>query len=195
MSKHTRSTLNTTTNQPIANQPAQESDDQPPPAISVELIDTSELLSTSQLAQLKTNLNKAFAQLSNSGQVAIRIVDDTDMAKAHQQFSGISGTTDVLTFDYATDSTKPFNQKILDVDLTICFDEAKRQADLHKESIINELLLYSIHGVLHCLGYDDHCDEEYKEMHTKEDQILTAIGIGPLFFRANNPTQTKETNQ
>ena len=36
-------------------------------------------------------------------------------------------------------------------------------------------------GALHCLGYDDHDPNEFARMHTREDEILGAIGVGAVF--------------
>ena len=44
-----------------------------------------------------------------------------------------------------------------------------------------ELLLYIIHGILHCLGEDDHDDDAYARMHAREDDLLEAIGVGRTF--------------
>ncbi|MDF1809494.1 MAG: rRNA maturation RNase YbeY [Phycisphaerales bacterium] len=155
------------------------------------------LLDSAKRSLLEQHLQLAFAQLPNSGQVRIRIVDDNEMSEAHIKYSGIEGTTDVLTFDYEASFDGSINNKILDVDLVICYDEASRQANLQQRTIVSELLLYSVHGVLHCLGFDDHDEIEYKRMHHKEDEILTAIGVGPLFYDSNqtNRVQSKELNQ
>lgn len=173
--------------------------DQPPPAdqpstsITVELFDALKLLDNHTRTTLADLASRALAQLPNQGQVRVSIVNDERMSSAHEQFSGITGTTDVLTFDLAP-QTKSFDQKTLDTDLTICFDEAMRQATKLNHPIEHELLLYIIHGTLHCLGYNDHDDAEYQRMHTKEDQLLAALGIAPTFFKPafdkeNNPTQ------
>jgi probable rRNA maturation factor len=60
-------------------------------------------------------------------------------------------------------------------------DEARRQAAGRALPVERELLLYCVHGVLHCLGYDDHDDAEYVRMHAEEDRILEAIGVGRTF--------------
>jgi ssRNA-specific RNase YbeY (16S rRNA maturation enzyme) len=44
-----------------------------------------------------------------------------------------------------------------------------------------EALLYALHGLLHCLGHDDHDEAAYQAMHALEDALLDAIGVGPVF--------------
>jgi rRNA maturation RNase YbeY len=70
---------------------------------------------------------------------------------------------------------------VLDTDIMVCLDEGSRQAEHRGYAVERELLLYIVHGVLHCLGYDDDDDESFREMHAMEDAVLSAIGIGPTF--------------
>jgi rRNA maturation RNase YbeY len=184
---------------------AKQDTDQPPPKISLELSDPMGIITHTQLEELSANAASALAQLSNPGEVRVRIVNDEQMSKAHQKFSGIAGTTDVLTFDLSTQHIDTGKEsqlsadtptKILDVDLMICADEAKRQSESRGHALTRELLLYIIHGVLHCVGYDDHDEASYQKMHKREDEILLAIGIGPTFFPnadQSNPTHHSNT--
>lgn len=182
--------------------PSLEADDQPPPSITVEVFDAGALLDDHSRCALQALTTKALSNLPNTGQVRVAIVDDQRMSIAHQQFSGIAGTTDVLTFDLAHDpgqSNPSFADKVLDTDLTVCYDEAQRQAAQHNHPVMQELLLYIVHGVLHCLGYDDHDENGYQRMHEKEDELLAMIGFTTTFFthtqvnrEARQDTQRKE---
>lgn len=113
------------------------------------------------------------------------IVDDPRMAALHERFSGISGTTDVLTFDMrsARPAAEPGDVKTVDGEVYICVDEARRRAADLDHPVQHELLLYATHGLLHLLGYDDHDPQQHRIMHEMEDKLLTAIGIGPVFHR------------
>lgn len=115
-----------------------------------------------------------------AGEVRVRIVDDAEMAAQHEEFAGIPGTTDVLTFDMSGEPDAR-GVLLLDVDITVCLDEAARQGAKRGHAAEDELLLYALHGVLHCLGHDDHDDDAYREMHAAEDEILTAIGASVRF--------------
>ncbi|MEO1584973.1 MAG: rRNA maturation RNase YbeY [Planctomycetota bacterium] len=149
--------------------------DRPPsagPAISVlGRADSSE---TPELPGLARKLATALA--TRQGSVRVRIVGDDAMADAHQRYKDIEGTTDVLTFDLAGDPSAP-----LDADVLVCIDEAARQAQARGIPIEHELLLYITHAVLHCSGYNDDTDEAAAAMHAREDELLTAIGIGPVY--------------
>lgn len=113
--------------------------------------------------------------------VTVEVVDDHRMAALHQRFSSIAGTTDVLTFP-ASAAGEP-----IEVDIAVCLDEAGRQATARGHALRLELLLYALHGVLHCAGFDDRTGPEHQRMHAEEDRILGAIGLGPVFAREAHP--------
>ena len=100
------------------------------------------------------------------------------MADLHVEHTGVEGTTDILTFDLREDIQ---DHTIIEVDIVLCLDEAKRQAKTRNHKLIDELLLYSIHGLLHVQGYNDHEELDYQIMHKQEDHILKQLGIGAIF--------------
>ncbi len=106
--------------------------------------------------------------------VSIRVVDDHAMDEAHRRWCDLPGTTDVLTFRSESESG-------LEIDLLLCRDEAARRAADFDHGIDHELLLYAVHGILHCLGFDDHEDEARARMHREEDRLLEAIGVGAVY--------------
>lgn len=108
--------------------------------------------------------------------VRVVVVGDEEMASAHERFSGVAGTTDVLTFDLRDEPRGP-----LDTDIMVCLNEAERCGQERGHAALRELLLYVVHGILHCLGHDDHDEAAYARMHAREDQVLEAIGVGRTF--------------
>jgi len=109
--------------------------------------------------------------------VAVRIIGDAEMTALHERHLGLSHTTDVLTF--------PLHEpgEPVDVDIAVCIDEARRQAEQRGHPCAQELLLYVIHGLLHCADHDDHDDADARRMHAEEDRILGALGVGATFGR------------
>ena len=146
---------------------------------AIDIADPGALLSVAALGSLRAEARTAIGQLGCRGEVRVRLIADPEMAAAHLKFSNIPGTTDVLTFDLAAGCAAAGGA--LDVDIFACVDEARRQAGARGHTPERELLLYILHGALHCLGHDDHDERGYQRMHAEEDRILTAIGIGPLF--------------
>jgi probable rRNA maturation factor len=135
------------------------------------------------LAPFQDQLQRAVDVLGKetplAGEVRVRLVRDAEMAALHERHSGIPGTTDVLTFDLRED---PADASLpLDVDLILCVDEAKRQSSSRSIPLEAEMTLYAIHGLLHALGHDDHDEHAYREMHAREDRILSAAGLGAIF--------------
>lgn len=107
--------------------------------------------------------------------LVVRLVSDPAMIELHTRHCGLGSTTDVLTF-CSSAAGEP-----IDADIACCVDEAVRQAARRGHSVADELLLYALHGVLHCVGHDDHDPEAYERMHAEEDRILSAIGVGVRF--------------
>ncbi len=114
--------------------------------------------------------------------LTIVLADDAQMADLHQRYTGVAGTTDVLTFDHR-DPTAADEEPAgpLHADLVLGRDVAVREAQTRGHDARTELLLYAVHGVLHLLGEDDHDPDAYRQMHQREDELLTALGVGPVF--------------
>ena len=126
-------------------------------------------LDCATLARVFSSLVKHFAR--PIARVDARIVGDAAMDAAHQQFSGIAGTTDGDASDCAA----------VEVDLIICSDAASREATLRGHPIERELLLYAVHGTLHACGWRDDEVAAAALMHVEEDRILRAGGIGVVY--------------
>ena len=147
-----------------------EQSDQPPPSVTIQG-DASE-----HHAFLQENTIAALHFLKKvKSEVSVRIVNDEMMSNLHSKHSGIVSTTDVLTFDHASDDNA------VRADIAICFDVAKRESEQRNNMLQNEMLLYILHGVLHCCGFDDHDDVAHQKMHAEEDRVLKAIGVGAVW--------------
>lgn len=110
--------------------------------------------------------------------IDVQLVGDDAMAAAHQQFSQLGDTTDVLSFP-AHNQTDP--NADVEVDLIVCVDVAAREAAARAHSIDHEILLYAVHGTLHACGFRDDSDVCAQEIHREEDRILCASGIGCVY--------------
>lgn len=150
------------------------------PSPSLTLQDRTGRLKDADLAWLAERGSRALTVLTGSdadkSSVRVVVVGDAEMAVAHERYSGVAGTTDVLTFDLRDEAAGP-----LDTDILICLDEAIRCGTERGHPASRELLLYVVHGILHCLGHDDHDPAAYAQMHAREDEVLEAIGVGRTF--------------
>lgn len=142
-------------------------------------MDPGGLLSAATRAELCARAERAVEALGCGGEVRVKVIGDEEMSAAHVRYSGVEGTTDVLTFDLADGGAA--RGEPLDVDIFVCVDEARRRGAELGHEMERELLLYVVHGVLHCLGHDDHDEAAYAKMHAREDEVLRAIGVGAVF--------------
>ena len=148
-------------------------DEPPEPIVTVTADEAVDGVDVNWL-QLKTTAALLLLGKDQS-QLVVRVVNDATMSKLHKDHSNISETTDVLTFDHGS------AEDLVHADIAICSDVASRVVNDQEHSLNEELLLYVVHGVLHCLGFDDHDEESHLKMHEEEDRILSAIGVGPVW--------------
>jgi len=132
------------------------------------------------LGQGRRALEELATRFNLRGEVRVRVVRDDEMASLHARTMGIDETTDVLTFDFLSDEQE--REGRIDADIVVCVDEAARHARGRGHAPERELLLYVVHGVLHCIpGFDDIEEADAHRMHETEDEILRAIGVGDVF--------------
>lgn len=144
---------------------------------AVDVIDATGRLGDPGVGALRARVLEALGVLGCTGEVRVRIVGDAQMRDLHMQHKNQDCTTDVLTFDLRDNPEAP----ALDTDITVCLDEARRQSAQRGTSVEGELILYTVHGVLHCTGHDDRDEQSARLMHAREDEVLTKIGVGAVF--------------
>ena len=110
-------------------------------------------------------------------ELSVALVGDSQMSRLHQQFMNVAGPTDVLTFPLDTDA----RGRAISGEVIVCIPFAVREAGKRAIAPAKEVLLYALHGMLHLCGFDDRTAKAFRTMHRKEDQILTALGLGPVF--------------
>jgi probable rRNA maturation factor len=102
--------------------------------------------------------------LATLHEVGVLLVSDRRMAALHQQFMNIAGPTDVLTFQHG--------------EIFISVDTARANAKRFRTSLLHELQLYLVHGLLHLHGHDDTTPAEAKRMQTAQERLLAAVALG-----------------
>jgi probable rRNA maturation factor len=109
---------------------------------------------------LKSIRNKNF-------ETSIIFVNIAEIKKINKQFLNKNRPTDVIAFNYPIPEFKspetPFG------DVFVCMDQAKKQADLLKHSLIKELAILTVHGCLHLKGMEDGTKAEKAEMDKKTE--------------------------
>ena len=103
-------------------------------------------------------------------ELAIRLVDLDEMSDLHMQWMDESGPTDVLSFpmDELSPNSAPEGPGMLG-DVVLCPDYAEQNG---KQSLEKELLLLTVHGVLHLMGFDHRQSDEEKIMFKLQQDLL-----------------------
>jgi probable rRNA maturation factor len=106
-----------------------------------------------------------------AGEVSIAIVNDEAMHTLNRQYLQHDYPTDVLSFVLEEDETRLIGQ------LIVSADYAAREAPTFGWTTDDELLLYTIHGALHLVGYDDLEPDLKAEMREQEVAYLSHFGL------------------
>ena len=95
--------------------------------------------------------------------------DERELA-VNREFLGHDYYTDVITFDYSTES-------VLNGDIFISIDTVRSNAEMVGVAFELELLRIIIHGVLHLTGQGDKTPETKVQMTEKEEKALGKLKI------------------
>ena len=99
-------------------------------------------------------------RVSTQSDLTIMFVDPDPIAELHMRWMNLEGPTDVMSFPM--DELRPGDGKTVMEgvlgDIVICPWVAAQQAAAAGHSTMQEMLLLTIHGILHLLGYD-HIDD------------------------------------
>ena len=107
--------------------------------------------------------------------LCVRVVDEPAMETLHVQWMDLPGPTDVMSFPM--DELRPGRDGedpepgILG-DLVLCPSVAAKQAAEAGHSTEEELLLLTVHGILHLLGFDHAEPKERQEMFGLQRTLL-----------------------
>lgn len=132
---------------------------------------------------LRHFLRKVVRELGLSGDcVAIRLINDNQMARLNHQYRNKPRTTDVLSFP-AEERRRPSNlqtrvRKLRGSflgDIAISPVVARRNARACGRRVEHEFRILILHGVLHLLGYDHETDRG--EMNRVETRLRRRLGI------------------
>ena len=93
--------------------------------------------------------------------VEVAIVSDEVISRVHEEFMGIPGATDVITFDHG--------------EIVISAETAEVYAREHGHGVDQELALYIVHGLLHLNGYDDTTPAAKKRMFRVQEKVWEKV--------------------
>ena len=118
-------------------------------------------------------------RVSTQSDLTILFVDPDPIAELHERWMSLEGPTDVMSFPM--DELRPGDGKttmegVLG-DLVICPWVAAQQAAAAGHSTMQEMMLLTIHGILHLLGYDHVTPEQERQMFGLQRQLLTFLAV------------------
>ncbi len=102
------------------------------------------------------------------GQISYFIVNDTFLRRINKKYLNRSYFTDVISFDYSVGN-------IVSAEIFISIEQVKRNAKEFKCTIQNELDRVMVHGLLHCMDFDDLNIPDKKRMTLEEDKALRRL--------------------
>ena len=140
--------------------------DQSPPRISVRNIQRKISVNIAELEKFAANALKHCLHLRKRNRSALRksrelfvwLISDRRMALLHRRFLGQAGPTDVLTFQHG--------------EIFISIETARRNARAFGNSLMREVKLYIVHGLLHLHGFDDQTPAAARRMKSAQEKIL-----------------------
>ena len=127
--------------------------------ISVNVADLEKFAGNAVQHSLQLQKGKQ-TDLRKSGEVSVWLISDRRMALLHGKFLGQSGPTDVLTFQHG--------------EIFISVETAQRHARAFGNSLLRELKLYIVHGLLHLHRFDDQTPGKAHKMKAAQSKILRA---------------------
>ena len=113
-------------------------------------------------------------RVSTQSDLTILFVDPDPIAELHERWMSLEGPTDVMSFPMAElrpGDGKTTMEGVLG-DLVICPWVAAQQAAAAGHSTMQEMMLLTIHGILHLLGYDHVTPEQERQMFGLQRQLL-----------------------
>ena len=94
-------------------------------------------------------------------EILVLLISDRRITQLHEQFLHQSGATDVITFQHG--------------EIFISVPTAFRQARQFGTTLLQEIQLYIVHGLLHLHGFDDRTDRDRRKMRAAESVVLCCV--------------------
>ncbi len=122
------------------------------------------------------------AGIDMPSEVGLVITGDRTIRRLNREYRGKDESTDVLAFSMSGPESAEKVHFVPPPDgvchlgeVVICYPQAARQCEVHGQSVMSELEMLIVHGILHLLGYDHETPRERARMKRKEKEILTKL--------------------
>jgi probable rRNA maturation factor len=141
-------------------------------------------IDTSQLDNaVKTVINwvKPTSNLAASAHtVNLVITDNETIQLLNHQYRAINSPTDVLSFENLSDPDFPEVDPALAGhlgDIIMAYPVAQSQAQAAGHTLQEEIILLTVHGMLHLLGFDHDTPPHKADMWQIQQQIMIGLGM------------------
>ena len=115
-------------------------------------------------------------ELPEDYELSVTFVRSQTIHKINRDYRNVDRPTDVISFAIRDDEDDFISEEEKDLgDIFININYCKKQAKEYGHSYDREMGFLFTHGMLHCLGYDNMCEEDEKVMFALQDQILDPI--------------------
>ena len=117
------------------------------------------------------------AGLPEETDLSLVFLPDRAMAELNESSLNHQGPTDVICFDLrASELRMPKGEEFdADVEIYVCPDVARREAEKRALPYAREVVLYVVHGLLHAAGEDDLVPAKKRRMRRREKQLLAIL--------------------
>ena len=126
-----------------------------------------------------------YEKFERKAEISVLFVDDEQIKEINSDFRKIDAPTDVLSFPMLKfDGSRVIDSvgdsylgTVVLGDIVISLERAKAQAEEYGHSFEREVGFLTCHSMFHLLGYDHETEEEREQMHKREEEVLSKIGL------------------
>lgn len=124
----------------------------------------------------KRALAKGLKQFARQNiEVNVIFVDEKEILRVNKTFLNHHYVTDVISFNHTRPPVLPPGEPWAFGDIFVCYQVARKNAKKFKHTILQEMLMYVIHGALHLSGMDDRAPQDRAEMDRQAEKIIAHL--------------------
>ena len=107
-------------------------------------------------------------------EVNVVFVNEKEILRVNKTYLNHHYVTDVISFNH---TRPPFDlgEPWAFGDVYVCYPVARKNAPKFKHTILQEMMMYAVHGCLHLSGMNDHTPQDRAEMDHQAEKIIKAV--------------------
>lgn len=107
-----------------------------------------------------------------TAEVNIVFVDEKEILRINKAYLNHHYVTDVISFNHQKPPFDLDGEPWTFGEVYVCYQVARKNAPLFEHTILQEMMMYAVHGCLHLSGMDDHAPQDRAEMDQKAEKII-----------------------